>query len=55
MPTQLDDDVREFVVVYASRSKKKTNAKYSSYEGECLALVWANFSFQCVHRVGRVN
>jgi len=30
MPTQLDDDGREFVVAYASRSLE---AKYSSYEG----------------------
>jgi hypothetical protein len=36
---QLDDDGRKFVVAYASRSNNKTKAKYSSYEGECLAVV----------------
>jgi hypothetical protein len=40
--TQLDDDAREFVVTYVSRFNKK-NAKYSSYEGECLVVVWILF------------
>ncbi len=46
MLTQIDDDGREFVVVYANWSNNKTKAKYSSYEGECL-VVWAIFSFIC--------
>ncbi len=35
------------MVAYASWSNNKTKAKYSSYEGECLAIVWAIFSFKC--------
>ncbi len=38
MLTQFDDDGREFVVVYASRSSNKIQTKYSSYEGEHLAI-----------------
>jgi hypothetical protein len=36
---ELDDDGQKFVVAYASCSNNKTKAKYSSYEGECLAIV----------------
>jgi hypothetical protein len=35
--TQMDDDGKEFVIVYASRSNNNAEAQYSSYEGECLA------------------
>ncbi len=45
--TQLDDDGQEFVVAYASQSNNKTKAKYTSYEEECLAIVWVVYSFQC--------
>jgi hypothetical protein len=45
--TQLDDDGQEFVVTYANRSNKKTKAKYNSYEGECLVVVWGVSSFRC--------
>jgi len=34
-------------VAYASRSNNKIEVKYSSYEGECLIVVWAIFSFRC--------
>jgi hypothetical protein len=47
MLTQFDDDGREFVVAYASWFNNKIEAKYSSYEGECLAVVWTISSFQC--------
>ncbi len=47
MFTQLDDDGREFVVAYASWSNNKTEAKYSSYEGECFVVVWVVSSFRC--------
>jgi len=43
--TQFDDDGREFVVSYTGRSNNKMKAKYSSYEGECLAVVWVVSSF----------
>ena len=39
--TQRDDEDKEFVVAYASRSNNVAEAKYSSYEGECLVAVWA--------------
>jgi hypothetical protein len=41
MLTQLDDDGWEFMVAYANQSNNKIEAKYNSYEGECLAVVWA--------------
>jgi hypothetical protein len=47
MFTQLDDDGQKFVVAYANRSNNKTEAKYSSYEKECLVVVWAIYSFRC--------
>ncbi len=39
MFTQLDDDGQKFVVAYVSRFNNKMEAKYNSYEGECLAVV----------------
>jgi hypothetical protein len=39
--TQMDDDGKEFVIAYASRSNNNVEAQYSSYEGECLAAIWA--------------
>ena len=47
MLTQKDDEGHEFVVAYASRSNNSAEAKYSSYEGECLAAVWAVAHFRC--------
>jgi hypothetical protein len=43
MFTQLNDDGWEFVVAYANWSSNKTKAKYSSYEGECFAIIWVVF------------
>jgi len=46
MFTQFDDDGQEFVVAYVSRSNNKIEAKYSSYEGECLVVVWVISTFR---------
>jgi hypothetical protein len=40
MLTQLDDDGWEFVVAYVNWSNIKMEAKYNSYERECLTVVW---------------
>jgi hypothetical protein len=45
MLTQLDDDGQEFVVAYANYSNNNTEAKYSSYEGVCLDVVWVVYFF----------
>jgi len=45
--TQCDDEGKEFVVAYASRSNNTAESRYSSYEGECLATVRAVAHFRC--------
>jgi hypothetical protein len=44
--TQMDDDGKEFVIVYASRSNNNVEAQYSLYEGEYLAAIWAIVHFR---------
>jgi hypothetical protein len=41
MLTQCDDEGKEFVVAYVSCLNNAAESRYSSYEGECLAVVWA--------------
>ncbi len=45
--TKCDDEGKEFVVAYASRSNNAAESRYSSYEGECLVAVWAVAHFRC--------
>jgi hypothetical protein len=43
---QLDEEGKEYVIVYASRSNNKVESNYFSYEGECLDVVWAVIHFR---------
>jgi hypothetical protein len=43
---QLDEEGKEYVIAYASRSNNKVESNYSSYEGEFLVVVWAVIDFK---------
>jgi hypothetical protein len=43
---QLDEEGKEYVIAYAFRTNNKVENNYSSYEGECLALVWVIIHFK---------
>jgi hypothetical protein len=45
--THCDDEGKESVVAYASHSNNAAESCSSSYEGECLAEVWAITHFRC--------
>jgi hypothetical protein len=49
---QRDDQGREYVVAYASCSCNRVEQNYCSYQGECLAAVWAVEHFR-VYLYGR--
>jgi hypothetical protein len=42
---QMDDDGKEFVITYASRSNNNIEAQFNLYE--CLAAILAIVHFQC--------
>ena len=46
MLSQLDLDKVEYPVAYASRSCNPAEQNYSSFDGECLAVVWVTTHFR---------
>jgi len=42
---QLDEEGKEYVIAYASRSNNKAKSNYSSYKGECFVVVWVVIHF----------
>jgi hypothetical protein len=45
--THVDDKGRKFVLAYVSHSNNNLEFKYSSYEKECILVVWVVAHFRC--------
>jgi hypothetical protein len=43
---QLDEEGKEYVIAYASRSNNKAENNYFSYEGECFTIIWVVIHFR---------
>ncbi len=43
---QLDEEGKEYGIAYASQNNNKAKSNYSSYEGECLVVVWVVIHFR---------
>ncbi len=43
---QFNEEGKEYVITYASRSNNKAKKNYSSYEGECLTIIWVVIHFR---------
>jgi hypothetical protein len=44
--SQLDEEGKEYVIAYTSRSNNKAKSNYFSYKGECLIIVWVIIHFR---------
>ena len=44
--SQLDGEMVEYPVAYATRSYNSSEQNYSSFDRECLAVVWATTHFR---------
>jgi hypothetical protein len=53
--SQLDEEGKKYVIVYASRNNNKAETNYSSYEGECLVVVWAVIHFKLYFYATKFN
>jgi hypothetical protein len=43
---KLDEESKEYVIASTSRNNNKVESNYSSYEGECLVIVWVVIQFR---------
>jgi len=43
---QLEEEGKKYVIAYASQSNNKAKNNYSSYEGECLVVIWVVIHFR---------